>query len=167
MKYTLAFIALLSVPAFAAKVYTYKDANGKTVFSDIPPQGVQHQEKKLGSNVIDTSGWPYEMQQVIRRSPVTLWGSNCGELCDQGRKLLSDRGVPFEVKEPGASKEQLDAFKKLTGGISVPALQIGGQVLTGYGAESWNAALSKAGYPATPLKGIQPTRPVAAKTPVK
>lgn len=164
MKYKLALLVLLSAPAFAAKVYTYKDANGKTVFSDVPPQGVLNiQEKRIGANVIDTSGWPYELQQVIKRAPVVMWGNNCGDICDQGRKLLIERGIPYEMKDPSASKDQFESFKKLTGGNGVPVLQVGGQFVNGFSVDSWNAALSNVGYPKTALKGIQGAPKAAAK----
>lgn len=147
----------LSLPVLAGKVYTYKDASGNLVYSDLPPQGVKNvTEKKLGANVIDTSGLPYELQQVIKRSPVTLWGAGCGELCDAAKKLLAERGIPFATKEPSASKETQEEFKKLTGGDGVPVLQVGAKTINGFNDSNWNAALTAAGYPKTALKGIRP-----------
>ncbi len=147
----------LSLPALAGKVYTYKDASGNLVYSDLPPQGGKNvTEKKLGANVIDTSGYPYELQQVIKRSPVTLWGVGCGELCDAAKKLLSDRGIPFVSKEPSASKELQEEFKKLTGGGGVPVLQVGAKTVNGFNDSNWNGALSAAGYPKMALKRIRP-----------
>lgn len=154
----------LSLPVLAGKVYIYKDAEGKTVYSDLPPQGVKTvAQKKLGANVIDTSGYPYELQQVIQRNPVTLWGEGCGELCDAAKKLLSARGIPFTTKDPNLSKEAMAEFKKLSGGEGVPVLQIGARLLSGFNDDAWNAALTGTGYPKTPLKGIRvPAEPSAA-----
>lgn len=154
----------LSLPVLAGKVYIYKDAEGKTVYSDLPPQGVKSvAEKKMGANVIDTSGYPYELQQVIQRNPVTVWGVGCGELCDAAKKLLSARGIPFSSKEPNDSKELTAEFKKLTGGEGVPVLQIGARLVNGFNEDTWNAALTGAGYPKTSLKGIRaPAEPSAA-----
>lgn len=154
--YLLLILLGLAAVAHAGKVYIYKDASGKTVYSDLPPQGVaDYQQKKLGANVIDTSGYPYEVQQAIKNFPVTLWANACGPICDKARQLLSERGIPYADKDPGGSTEQLEAFKKLTGSNAVPVLQVGNKLLPNFTPESWNATLSSAGYPKTMSKAIR------------
>lgn len=146
-----------AAPVMAGQVYIYKDASGKTVYSDLPPQNVKDvQTRRLGANVIDTSGYPYEVQQAIKNNPVTLYVNNCGPICDRARLLLSERGIPFSEKDPGASAEEFEAYKKLTGGNTVPALKVGSKVVVSFNPESWNSTLSAAGYPKELPKALRP-----------
>lgn len=154
--YLLLILLGMATAAFAGKVYIYKDASGKTVYSDLPPQGgADYQQKRLGANVIDTSGYPYEVQQAIKNFPVTLWGTTCGPVCDQAKALLEKRGIPFEGKDPAASAAALEAFKTLSGGNTIPVLQIGSRQLKSFDAASWNSALTAAGYPLTASKAMR------------
>lgn len=149
---------LVATPAMAGQVYIYKDASGKTVYSDLPPQGVKNvQQKRLGANVIDTSGYPYEVQQAIKNNPVTLYINGCGPVCDRARALLTERGIPFTEKDPSASAEEFERYKKLTGGNSIPSLQIGSRVLVSFNPDTWSNALSAAGYPKEVPKPLRPT----------
>ena len=155
--YLLILLLGLVAEAHGGQVYIYKDASGKTVYSDLPPQGVkQYEQKKLGANVIDTSGYPYEMQQAIKKFPVVLWGTNCGPICDRAKQLLAERGVPYEGRDPGADEASLAAFKAFSGGNSIPVLQVGSRQLVSFDADAWNSALTVAGYPKTAVKGIRP-----------
>lgn len=161
-------VVLLALSAFAqaGKVYIYKDATGKTVYSDLPPQSGEFQQKKLAASVIDTSGYPYEVQQAIKKFPVVLWGAGCGSLCDKARGLLTDRGIPFDNKDPGSSSAQLEAFKKLSGGDSIPVLQVGTRLYTSFLPDAWHSALSAAGYPKTANKAMRPaTASTSTSTP--
>lgn len=161
--YLVLMLVAMAAVAHAGKVYTYKDASGKTVYSDNPPPDARDVKlKKLGGNVIDTSGYPYELQQAIKNFPVVLWGTTCGPICDKAAQHLKDRGVPYVGKDPSSSAEQIEAFKKLTGGNSVPVLQVGAKLLNAYNAAEWDAALNVAGYPKTPVPGA---RPPAASAP--
>lgn len=158
----LLMVAAVSV-AHAGKVYIYKDASGKTVYSDLPPEKTDNvQQKQLGANVIDTSGYPYEVQQAIQNYPVTLWANNCGAICDKARALLKERGVPYTEKDPGANAEVLDTFKKLTGSNSIPVLQVGKRIMQNFNPATWNTALTDAGYPLqlpAAIRGPKPTKP--------
>ena len=74
MRTWMAWMLALAVPmALAGKVYIYKDANGKMVYSDQPPaQGQKAEIKNLAGNVIDTSGLPYDLQKH-EIDPADVW----------------------------------------------------------------------------------------------
>ena len=150
-------LLLISAAASGATVYAYKDASGQTVYSDTPPPPTaKHVEQKTyTSNVIESPGLPYEVAEAAKKNPVVMWGVSCGEPCSDGLALLRGRGMPFKQLEPGSTKESLDNFKKLTGSLTVPVLQVGSQIIKGYGEGGWNAALDSAGYPKSVPKVLQ------------
>lgn len=141
--------SLTALPAFA--LYKVVGPDGKITYTDRPPVAssskVQSVNTTTGTSV-DASSLPYELQQVVRRYPVTLYtGSDCSA-CDSGRQLLRQRGVPFSERT-AKSNEDVTALRRLTGKDEVPALTIGSQVVNGYAAEEWTTYLNAAGYPKT------------------
>ncbi|HSB48665.1 MAG TPA: glutaredoxin domain-containing protein, partial [Burkholderiales bacterium] len=64
-------------------------------------------------------------------------------------------------KDPQAD---IEAFKKLTGGLDVPVLYVGSNRIKGYLEGEWDSALDIAGYPRTPPPGYRPgAKPAAAR----
>ncbi len=135
--------------AVAGQVYSWTDpATGKTVFSDQPPPpNVKGQQKDYKASTIQTSLHGYAIQEAIRKSPVTLFSSDCGEVCTNAKQFLSKRGIPYTLKNPGTQQAYFDELKKLTGSDKIPVLLIGSKTVTGFEPGSWNAALDEAGYP--------------------
>jgi glutaredoxin len=152
-----ACLALAGAPLEAAQVYQWKDAQGRTVYSDQPPPASVRnaQQKSMKGNVIEV-GESYASKLAREKAPVTLYASDCGAPCDQARKLLSERGVPFTSKDPQANPEAQAELQKLTGHLRVPALLIGADKLDGFEAGQWQAALDRAGYPKSVLPGRKP-----------
>lgn len=141
--------ALTAMPAFA--LYKVVGPDGKVTYTDRPPvtssSKVQSVNTTTGSTV-DASTLPYELQQVVRRYPVTLYtGGDCSA-CDSGRQLLRQRGVPF-TERTAKSNEDIAALRRLTGKDEVPALTIGSQTVNGFAADEWTTYLNAAGYPKT------------------
>lgn len=137
-------------------VYRWVDKDGKVQFSDSPPpaDAKAATERRMGGGYVDESQLPYATQVAARRHPVTMYTSNeCGELCSQGRALLSKRGVPFAEKNAQANPADQEALQKLTGGLGVPVLVVGEANVKGFDEASWNAALDRAGYARTRLPG--------------
>ncbi|HLL10273.1 MAG TPA: glutaredoxin family protein [Rubrivivax sp.] len=91
-------------------------------------------------------GLPIELRQVAQRYPVTLYASADCVPCDNGRKLLQQRGVPFSERRIASNEDAL-ALERLAGGRTVPSLTIGAQQLRGYSEADWAAYLDAAGYP--------------------
>jgi len=146
---------LLAASATAAGVYTWTDpASGKTVYSDQPPPAsIKAQQKNLQGNSIETSGPGYSLKEAMKKAPVTLFATECGMACDEARKLLNKRGIPFTLKNPETQSHYAAELKKLVGTTMVPVLQVGSQTLNGFEAGKWNSALDAVGYPQASVPG--------------
>jgi len=165
MKAILALPALFVVCSVFAGGTTYKwiDERGQIHYSDQPPSGAKKvEEKKLGGNVVDTSELPYALRDTVKKYPVTLYTTDCGEACDKARELLRTRGVPHTEKDPRVP-EVSEELQKLSGSLAVPVLQVGqGKALPGFEQGQWNRELDAAGYPKTSmLRKPAPPPPVA------
>ena len=137
-------------------VYRWVDKNGKVQFTDTPPPADAKSvtEKRMGGGYVEDSQLPYATQIAAKRNPVTLYtSSDCGDLCAQGRDLLSKRGVPFAEKNAQASQADQEALMKIAGSLSVPYLVVGEANVRGFDEGSWHAALDRAGYARTRLPG--------------
>jgi glutaredoxin len=162
--------ALLITPLGAAQLYRWVDENGNVEYRDTPPPASAKnvETRSIGGGTVEASSLPFSVQQAVRNFPVTLWNSTCGAPCDQARAHLTRRGVPYTEKDP---QSDIEAFKKLTGGLEVPVIFIGSNRITGYLEGEWDSALDIAGYPRTPPPGYKPgARPSAttkATPPVK
>lgn len=159
-------LAAISLPLTAAQLYQWKDAQGNSVYSDQPPPpSVKNaQQKSFKGSVIEV-GESYATRSAREKSPITLYASACGAPCDQARKLLADRGVPFSSKDPQASPEAQADLQKLTGKLSVPVLVVGASKIDGFEAGQWQAALDQAGYPKSAPPGYKPAPQAAAPAP--
>lgn len=141
-------------PASAQQIYRIVGPDGKVTFSDRPPV-----ENAAGSTAAAVSpqasgggagsSLPFELRTVANRYPVVLYTQpECGP-CDNGRGLLSGRGIPFSEKTV-TSREDIEALQRITGGASsLPLLTIGGQQIKGFSSIEWHQFLDVAGYPKT------------------
>ena len=147
--------SILSGAVVAAQLYRWVDEKGNVEWRDTPPpaSAKKVEQRRIDSSTIETSSLPYSLQQTVKNFPVTLWVTNCGAPCDQGRALLARRGVPYTEKDP---QQDIETFKKLSGGLEVPVLFIGSNRIKSYLESEWDAALDSAGYPRTPPPGAKP-----------
>ena len=113
------FAAICMVLASAAQAQTlYRSVgpDGRVTFSDTPPPSAKSSAVEGGAAPALNSGpsFPYELQQVVNRFPVTLYsGSNCSP-CAAGRNYLTSRGVPFTERTVN-SPEDIGALQRLAG----------------------------------------------------
>ena len=148
--------------AQAGSLYRWVDQSGTMQYGDIPAAGAAQIEEVTISEApaTDDADLPYATRRAKEAFPVTLYvADNCKEFCQQARDLLNQRGIPFTEKKL-ESQEDIDAFKRISGGEMVPALAVGKDWLNGFLAAQWNDELDVAGYPKTP-----PYRPQAAAKP--
>jgi glutaredoxin len=147
-------IAVVAVSASAAQLYRWVDEKGRVEWRDTPPppDAKSVEQRKVIANTIESS-MPYALQQAIRKFPLTLWTTECGEPCAQATAHLARRGVPYTLRD---ARKEPDALQKATGGREVPVLFVGSQQLKGYLESAWDAALDGAGYPQAPLRGVKP-----------
>jgi glutaredoxin len=171
-------LTLISTAVFSAaaqQLYRWVDKAGRVTYSDIPPpkDAKQAQQKKLVDNVIEQEAVPFALKEAMRKNPITLYVTDCGEPCTLARALLAKRGIPFAERNPNTDAKAADALKALVGGLDVPTMTLGEEKFKGYLESEWNGALDRAGYPRTnaTLKPAATARAAptdaAAKTPAK
>jgi glutaredoxin len=160
-------LASLAATAHAAQLYRWVDERGNVEWRDTPPPATAKkvEQRTVTTSTIPTSELPYSLQQAVKNFPVTLWTTDCGELCDRARGHLRRRGVPHTERDP---QSDFEAFKKAGGGSEVPLLFVGNSRLRGYQENEWDSALDVAGYPKTALVTVKPkppaSKPAAAST---
>jgi glutaredoxin len=149
----LAMLASLTVfsTAQAQQIYRIIGANGRVTFTDVPPVNTPPQSVTLVAAILipgtaNTTGLPFDLQQIALKYPVTLYTTNNCPTCEQGRRYLMSRGVPFAEKTVN-SPEEVTAFLKLSGDSPMPYLTIGSESIKGYIEGDWSVYLTAAAYP--------------------
>ena len=155
-------LGFLAVNAGADEYYRWTDKNGVVNYSDhIPHVPITNlQEKKVVANVID--GQPsYAMKVAAEKSPVILFGGDCGPICTNAQAFLDKRGIPYTLKDPQKNKDDAVALNALTGALNLPVLKVGNNALKGFQSDYWTTALDQAGYPKSALPGKPKLQPVS------
>ena len=152
--------------AQADGLYRWVDKSGKVHYGDAPAaDAAKVEQKKFGAApTIDVNDLPYATRRAKQNFPVTLYiAENCGDPCKQARQFLNTRGIPF-TENILRTKEDLDAFKRLSGSEIVPTLAVGKTSFKGFQAEQWGGGLDTAGYAQTPSPQPQPpAKPITTK----
>jgi glutaredoxin len=161
-----AMLAAAMNGALAGDLYRWVDQSGKVHYGDAPPaDAARAVQKKFADSETPEAALPYETRRARENFPVTLYvADNCKEPCRQARDLLNGRGIPFTEKNL-ASREDIDAFRKMSGEETVPVLVVGSNRLIRFQAEQWNGELDFAGYPRSAPYGFRPAPPPPAQTP--
>ncbi len=146
----LALSLFSGVSPAAQQVYLWTDEQGNKEYRDTPPPpgATNVERRKISISTIQTSELPYSVRQAVKNFPVTLWTTDCGAPCTQGRALLARRGVPHTEKD---AQKEAAAFARLVGGKEIPILFVGSTRLRGFLESEWEAALDAAGYPKTAI----------------
>ncbi|HYA19157.1 MAG TPA: glutaredoxin family protein [Burkholderiales bacterium] len=144
-------LLLLTGSVNAAQLYRWLDSDGNVQYTDLPPPSgaTDIEQKRISTDIADDDGMSYAVREAVKNFPVTLFVTDCGNLCAKARALLTTRGVPFTEKNPEQHQADSVALKELIGSLEVPVLKVGNTVLKGYLEENWNDALDTAGYPKT------------------
>ena len=154
MRTVMAAVLMVAATSAAAQMYRWTDQSGRVHFTDTPPPGSARnvQKRAAGAGGADPSAGsnePYALQMARKNNPVKLYSApGCGAACDEARKLLNARGVPF-AEVSVASEARINELKELVGSPSVPALVVGGNVRKGFEEGAYHAALDAGGYPKT------------------
>jgi glutaredoxin len=154
-----------------AQVYRWKDANGVTHFSDMPPAAAAASVEKMNDRPAQDDealpnspyGLPYEVALAASNHPVTLYATSQCAACDQGRTMLQTRGIPYVEKTVTNASDQA-ALRKAGGALLLPLLLIGNSKYTGFEQASWDSALTAANYPKQNMlrPDYQPPKPIPA-----
>ena len=162
---SLVFVASLLSPLAQAQ-YKVVLPDGSVTYTDRPPAAGNARITTMarsGSHggAVDI-GLPAELRTPVQRYPVTLYTSADCTPCDAGRRLLQQRGVPYNERRI-TTEDDAAALERLVGGRTVPALTIGAQPLRGLSETDWSAYLDVAGYPRENKlpRGWQPPEPTA------
>ena len=169
-RFALLLLALtFALPATAAQLYRWTDAQGGVHYSDQPPP--PNIKKMEQIQTPDEDQGPAAGQSG---APVVLFSGNCGPTCDQAAAFLRQHDIPFALKnadqDPAVAKE----LKQRTGSMGVPVLFVGESMQRGYSPTIWEKMLEVAGYSfaAKPQNGGQqggsspaPASPDADSTP--
>jgi len=140
-------VLLLTAPTHSAQLYQWKDAQGRVYYSDQqPPPSVKNATKKNFKGSFIEGGDSFALKSAKEKFPVTLYTTACGVPCDQAKRHLEQRGIPYASKNPESGEDRA-ALLKLTGRSNVPVLLVGKDKIDGYEVGQWDAALDKAGYP--------------------
>jgi glutaredoxin len=141
---------LLTLPlASALAQYKVVQPDGSITYTDRPPSDANARVTPLSRNatpLAPESALPLELRQAVQRFPVTLYTSADCPPCDNGRRFLQARGVPYGERRV-ATEEDAAALDRLVGGRTVPSLMVGAQALRGLSETDWTAYLDAAGYP--------------------
>lgn len=179
---TLAVLAGLCATATEAQtLYRIVGPDGRVTYTDRPPagatgavvgaagapraaaSGVAGEPPGSGAQALAMAGWPAPLRTAAARFPVTFFAAEACPPCDEARRLLQRRGIPYTEKRV-RTEEDARRLEQLTGGRLVPAATIGRQALSGFQEQDWQGWLDSAGYPRTRV--LPATWQPAAATPL-
>jgi glutaredoxin len=146
---TAALTVLLWAPWPAWALFKVVGPDGSVTYTDRPPPPAAGRVVPLGRLAEaepPTPPLPAELRQAVQRHPVTLFTAPDCTPCDNARRMLQQRGVPYAERLVEANEDVL-ALEQRVGGRTVPALTIGAQALRGFASDEWNSFLDAAGYP--------------------
>ena len=148
MKHALLVSLMLMVCAGSAQAQLYKSVgpNGKVTYSDTPPATAAKVEVKPIGGGAGGQGFPFDVAEAVRTSPIVMFSSAGCPSCEEGRKLLIARGIPFTEKNV-LTKEDLDVLKRAGGDKVLPYMTVGRIKQEGFEENTWNRLLTTAGYP--------------------
>lgn len=141
----------LAGPALAQYKIVHPD--GSVSYADRPPpSSTAGRITSLGSRGVAPPGsaqdgsWPIELRQTAARYPVTLYTGQSCPSCDDARKSLLLRGIPFTERQV-LIEDDAAALVRVSGGRTLPTLTVGAEPFRGWNPMEWASLLDAAGYP--------------------
>jgi len=171
-----ALVLALAAGAVVAQqqLYRWTDQKGRLNVADTPPPpGAKdvHQWRVIASSAAEGGSEPYALRQARKESPVTLYTAADCDPCNDARKLLNSRGIPF--KEVSVTEKEVNDLVKLAGSASVPVIVVGNATQKGFEGSAYHRLLDDAGYPKMgllaprsqqePKPGAQEEKPASAE----
>ena len=145
-----ALVLALAAGAVVAQqqLYRWTDQKGRLNVADTPPPpGAKdvHQWRVIASSAAEGGSEPYALRQARKESPVTLYTAADCDPCNDARKLLNSRGIPF--KEVSVTEKEVNDLVKVSGSASVPVIVVGSATQKGFEQSVYHRLLDNAGYP--------------------
>ena len=171
-----ALVLALAAGAVVAQqqLYRWTDQKGRLNVADTPPPpGAKdvHRWRVTASSAAEGGSEPYALRLARKESPVTLYTAADCEPCNDARKLLNSRGIPF--KEVSVTEKEVNDLVKLAGSASVPVIVVGNATQKGFEGSAYHRLLDDAGYPKMgllaprsqqePKPGAQEEKPASAE----
>ena len=154
-------LAWLAVAAAQGQtLYRIVGPDGRVTYTDRPPagsaaapvgaaaSGAAGGSAAAGMDARTMADWPAALRNAASRFPVTLYAAEGCLPCDEARRLLQRRGVPYAERRV-RTEDDARRLEELTGGRLVPAATIGRQAVSGFQEQDWQSWLDTAGYPRT------------------
>jgi len=142
----LGFIGLLLAASSVAQVYRWTDENGRVTYGSQPPASAK-------ANVVEDRIQSYTAPKIERApvgpggsrttQPVVMYATSWCGYCAKARAYFARnriRYTEFDVEKDPAAKAE---FKRL-GGRGVPLIVHGGQMMSGFSEESFEAFVARA-----------------------
>lgn len=161
----LAVALAVAAGAASAQLYRWTDQDGKVHITDtLPPPNAKNVQKRAAPPPSTTPPGPiepYSLTLLRKQYPVKLYSTPGCEGCDEARKLLNARGIPFEEVSV-TTDAQIAELKKVAETNSVPVMIVGSTIQRGFEETAYNKLLDSAGYPKA---GVLPPRNQAEPSP--
>ena len=167
-------LMLLCVGSANAQLYKWVGPDGKVSYSDTPPpsSATRVETKSLTIGGVSASEFPFEVSEAMKSYPVTLYTTKNCPPCDEGRRLLTERGIPFAEKTVN-SGDDVAQYKQAGGDGQLPLLTVGKFRERAFESGAWHNVLTTAGYPESsrlprsyrnpPAQAAAPPAPVVEK----
>jgi glutaredoxin len=88
---------------------------------------------------------PIRLTAVSSTPDVILYSADWCGYCRKAKAHLEGRGVPYQVRDVDMPAAKRELYAK-TGSKGIPAMDIGGRMLKGYNAGSYDSMLDSAGF---------------------
>lgn len=150
-RHALAAAALLWAAGAANAQYKVVAPDGSVTYTDRPPVASNVRVQPVArpgtpGAAASTIGLPAELRGAAQRNPVTLYTATNCEPCDNGRRLLQTRGIPYAEKRVSTEEDAIE-LERLMGARTLPVVMIGATPLRGFAESDWSEYLTAAGYP--------------------
>lgn len=147
MRSILALAALLALMPAAAQVYKWTDSTGKTHYGDSPPEGTKTDEIKVRIPSYDGPPRVTDWAAVIRRPSavampqgLTMYSTSWCAVCKRAKSYFAAKGIRYTEIDIEKSETGMRQYEQL-GVRGVPAIVVGGKVMTGFSEEALQALL--------------------------
>ncbi len=122
----------------SAKIYQWKDENGKMHFSDKPPR--QAQDKNIKVKTLKDSS--YRVSDANASARVILYSTDwCGH-CKRAKRYFKKHGIAFveyDIEKDQAAKKRYDQFQ----GRGVPLILVGKKHMRGFSQKGFEKLYKK------------------------
>jgi glutaredoxin len=144
-------LAMVVLAGAAQAQYKVVNPDGSVTYTDRPPVASNVRVTPLNRSTARVAraqeiAMPAELRSVVQRHPVTLYTMAECAPCANARKLLQQRGVPYNEKSVVTEEDAL-ALQRLVGARTLPAMSVGAQPVRGWSEQDWHSFLDVAGYP--------------------